>query len=490
MINIVNIILCFIFLLYNLKLFQQSSYFISRNYLNYYYKNYKFLFIYIIILIINIIFKIYILKLFLFIFLTILLIYIINKKRILKINFTKRLIRLLIVSTILLLISNYILNTYSLLIINIIIYASNLLLFPLERFIYNKYKQKLKMELKRFNGVKIVITGSYAKTTTKHMLKDLLSYKYNVFYTEKSYNTPMGLAKSIIGNLNNLYDICILEFGACKKNDIKELMELDSYDLAILTGISNQHLDTFKTLNNIINEKMNIIELLDSKGIGIINCNCQLINDYNIKNNCKVIKYYNNDKEKIYYKNVNTSNNSLNFDLYYHNKKYPINLGLMGTYNIENYILCVYTSLLLDLKIEEIIDQTKYIKPVENRINFKIINDKLSVINNGYNSNIVGSLENIKSLNNFKNCFKIIITPGLVNLGKENNKSNLLMIDKINEICDLCIIVNKKNKKIFIDNLTIKYLYFDNFIKGYHYILDNIKENTILLIENDLTDKY
>ena len=266
-------------------------------------------------------------------------IYLIFKQR-KKLVFTKRVIRLLIIIYLLIIILFkyyfYIIPFFYLLII-----ISYIINYPYEKIIYNYYKKKTIKRIKEFKGIKIVITGSYGKTSTKYYLYQTLKNRYNVFYTPNSYNTPMGISKCVLDKkygLNNIYDVAIFEFGATKKNDIKELVDMMDYDYSIVTSVGYQHLETFKNINNIIKEKLEV----SKKGICLINIDNIYLNKY--KKNHKFISYSLKEKSNIYL------NNNI---VYFNNKElFKIEINLKGENNKLNILSCIGICLLLNLDKE------------------------------------------------------------------------------------------------------------------------------------------
>ena len=118
---------------------------------------------------------------------------------------------------------------------------------------HNKtFVKKAKKKLASSQIKVIGITGSYGKTSTKKILADILSEKFKVLSTPRSHNTPMGLALSLNNNDLNSYDIFIAEMGARHVGDIAELCEMCPPDLAVITGICPQHLESFGTVGNCI----------------------------------------------------------------------------------------------------------------------------------------------------------------------------------------------------------------------------------------------
>ena len=115
--------------------------------------------------------------------------------------------------------------------------------------------------------IKIGITGSYGKTSTKFVLKTLLEEKYNVLATPSSFNTPMGVTRIVREQLRPEHQIFIGEMGARHVGDIKEMCELVHPSIGILTSIGPQHLETFGSIENVANTKNELVESLPADGI-------------------------------------------------------------------------------------------------------------------------------------------------------------------------------------------------------------------------------
>ena len=191
-------------------------------------------------------------------------------------KYTHRMYRLVIVCFILFFISTFLLMILSYQYTNVFRFAiialtpilvpfmiplCHLILYPIETLIQNKF---LKMSIKKLDTmpslIKIGITGSYAKTSTKEILKTILEQKYKVCYTPNSYNTPMGISKTINRYLKDDDEVLICEMGATHKMDIAKLVKLVDPSITLLTGIANQHILTFKSLENVIETKYEIIK--------------------------------------------------------------------------------------------------------------------------------------------------------------------------------------------------------------------------------------
>ena len=141
------------------------------------------------------------------------------------------------------------------------------ILKPLENSISKGYLRKCKKTLKKYPDlIKIGVTGSSGKTSVKNILHAMLSKKYNTVSTPKSYNTPLGVTKCVLSEVNSKTEIFIAEMGARKKGDIWELCKLVEPDIGIITAIVPQHMETFKTLDNLIKTKFEMHKYLTESG--------------------------------------------------------------------------------------------------------------------------------------------------------------------------------------------------------------------------------
>jgi len=172
-----------------------------------------------------------------------------------------------------------------------------------EKILFNGFKKSAKQKLmKNKNLIVIAITGSYGKTSIKNYLFQILSNRYNCYMTPRSVNTIGGIIKDINEDLPLDADIYIVEAGARLRGDINEIATLVNPHYSIIGKIGEQHIEYFKTLENIRNTKM---ELLNSN---------RLKNAYvHVSANVKP-----DDKTKVYgkeLKNVKSTLDGLSFDV-------------------------------------------------------------------------------------------------------------------------------------------------------------------------------
>ncbi len=403
-----------------------------------------------------------------------------------KLVITKRLVRYITMYSVL---SLYLFiqgHFHLLLLVFIVTHAIS---YPIEKSIYIYFKTKAKKVLENYNGKIIAITGSYGKTTTKYYLKQILSQKHSVLMSDKSYNTPMGLCRVINTKLNDGYEYFIAEFGAAKKGDIEELMKMVKPDIGILLNIGVQHLETFKTKENIKIEKSKILNMLEDGNIGIYSS--EYITENEITSNIKKINVASPKGYQIFNVKYNYQNTS--FDVHYKNELIlDVTTNLFGINNAKNLYMAITTAHTLGISVDEI---KKVISTMRNYDSRGIITkvDNITVIDNSFNSNPEGAFNNINSLNNIS-CKKIIITPGFVELGELSLQSHKVFAKLIRDTFDDCILIDNKEiapMKSHFDYYRYKYEVVNNFKQGFELAKSLYKaEEVIILIENDIPDIF
>lgn len=420
------------------------------------------------------------------------------KSKIVKYKYTKRIIRLNIFTFIVcficcLIFRNNFQKVFLIfgLLMPFISLISLVALLPIERLINLYFKKKAYDKLTRCSPIIIAITGSYGKTSTKNILYEMLKKKYIVYKTEKSYNTVNGIAKSINNNLNITSEIAIFEVGISHVGDMKKIMGLVKPDYVIITDIGPQHLKTMKTIENIVNEKMSILNYLKDNGVAIINSDSKYIQSYVIKQNINKIKVGIGKWADYRAKNISYNENGLNFSIESNKEKLNVKTKLLGRHNIYNIMFSTVVSLELGLSKTQIEEVITSLKPINNRLEVKIEGD-LTILNDGYNSNEVGFMNALEVLSFYKK-YRILITPGIVEGGESAEEINSKVAIYSMDVCDevyLCDSVSTDYfVKIYKERGFEKYKIMNNFKEAFDIVL-NMNKERVVLIENDITDIY
>ena len=377
-----------------------------------------------------------------------------------------------------------------------LIYPMAIITYPIESLIKRHYINQAKLILYSMNDlIKIGITGSYGKTSTKNIINDVISKDFFTLITPSSFNTPMGITKTIKEQLKPIHQVFLCEMGADKLEEISDLMEFVKPKFGIVTSIGPQHLATFKKMENIVYEKMREIELLPKDGVGFINVDNEYINNYHIKNKCKIVRVgiKNTDADYVA-KNIKCSNKGTSFTVKIKNRNYKFTTCLLGEHNVTNVLFAIAVAIELGIPVKNIAKNVKDIKQVEHRLEVKKING-FTIIDDAFNSNPVGSKMAVDVLKMMKGK-RIIVTPGMIDLGDKQDDINYLFGKYLYKKADYVYLIGEKQTKQIYKGISDSGFDMKNV-----FVFANVKDalNTIfstysikdtILLENDLPDAF
>ncbi len=330
------------------------------------------------------------------------------------------------------------------------------LAIPLEKLIYELYfRDARKKLLSNDRLIRVGITGSYGKTSTKFILREMLSQKYNVLATPDSYNTPMGITGIIRSRLTPAHQVFIAEMGARHPRDIRELCRLVHPSIGVLTSVGPQHLDTFKTLDTIRNTKYDLIRALPQDGLAVFANDDQIVSEL----------YESTDKPKLlagkensdaWATDISVDGRGSSFILHLKGQE-PISCTtpLLGKHNIANIVLSASLASKLGVTARQIQMAVSQLKPVEHRLKIVSNADGITVIDDAFNTNPVSSKSALDVLRMFPPK-RIIITPGMVELGTEEAKYNREFGEYMADCVDIAFLVGKKHTEPIREGLLAK----------------------------------
>ena len=368
---------------------------------------------------------------------------------------------------------------------------------PIEGYIRYGFCRKAKTKLKEIPGLKVIgVTGSYGKTSTKYAVSTILSQKYNTLMTPESFNTTMGVVRTINEKLSPMHHLFVCEMGAKYVGDIKEITDIVAPKYGVLTAIGPQHLDTFKSLENVSKAKLELVGALP-KDTGIAFVNWEDENIRKVKFDKTIVKYGLSEDADYYATNIETGERGSTFDVVIPGKE-PIKIKtkLLGKLNILNVVSAVAVADKLGLSPEEIKVGAKYLKAVPHRLELRQNPNGCIIIDDAYNSNIKGATMALEVLKSFENRKRILITPGIVDLGDKANEINKELGKKAAESSDFIILVGAKQAiPIFEGIQEMKYpkqnVYIANNLEDALMKMNQIIDsNSVVLLENDLPDNY
>ena len=374
---------------------------------------------------------------------------------------------------------------------------SGLLAWPIEKGISELYfRDAQKILRNRKDLIRSGITGSWGKTSVKFILGTILEEKYHTLVTPASFNTPMGVTKVIRSKLEPGHRVFVAEMGARHVGDIREMCRLVHPEIGILTSVGPQHLDTFKTLERVIKTKYELIDALPADGQSFFADDGDICRGlYEKTRKDKTIAGLDPAYDDVWAENISYTPEGSSFDLCTKDERKRCRSRLLGELNIRNILLCASVAFRLGLTAEQIAHGIEKISPIEHRLQLISNPGGMSVIDDAFNSNIKGAKQAFQALKAFPGN-RIVITPGMVELGEKEYEMNREFGEAMAGCCDTAILVGKKRSEAIAEGLRT-----GGFAESGLHVVSSLDEATVLLrqivrpgdtvlFENDLPDNY
>ncbi len=374
---------------------------------------------------------------------------------------------------------------------------AGLLAWPVEKLISELYFRDAQRILKsRPDLIRIGITGSWGKTSVKYILGTMLEEKYHTLITPASYNTPMGVTRVIRTQLEPGHRVFVAEMGARHVGDIKEMCRLVHPVMGLLTSVGPQHLDTFKTVERIRKTKYELIQALPKDGTAFFADDGGICRElYEKTKKEKWIAGLDAGQEDVWAEEIRVTPEGSRFLLCTKDFRVECETALLGELNIRNILLCAAVCLKLGLTSRQIVHGIGKLVPVEHRLQLLPNPGGIAVIDDAFNSNIRGAEQALKVLREFPPR-RIVVTPGMVELGEQEEDLNRQLGRIMGESCDVAIPVGKKRSEAIVAGLREAGFPEENIHTAASleearvWIAANAAAGDTILFENDLPDNY
>lgn len=383
----------------------------------------------------------------------------------------------------------------------LILLASNVILAPVEKHINRKFYNEAAAILASMPSLKVIgITGSYGKTSTKHYLHRILSEHFSTTMTPGSFNTTLGVIRTIREHLRPYDEVFIVEMGAKQPGDIKEIAELVHPRAAIITAVGEQHLETFKTIGNVQKTKFELVDALPADGFAVLNNDFPYVANRKV-GNVEALRYAVSHPAKADFRatDIRYSSHGTTFRIEGKSLAEPLELqtALVGECNVSNLVGAVIVALRLGVPADKIRYAVSQIEQVEHRLSIRRIPGGMTIIDDAFNSNPEGSRMAMEVLGMMKDEGKrIVITPGMIELGERQREANRQFGEYIAANADVAIIVGEYNRDAILEGISRKKMPGDNvyatdtFAEAQALLLRIGRPGDIVLYENDLPDTF
>ena len=377
-------------------------------------------------------------------------------------------------------------------------FAAVWLLKPVDKAINRKFYNRAAGLLQSMPDLKIVgITGSYGKTSTKHYLHRILSECYQTAMTPGSFNTTLGVIRTIREHLKPYDKVFIVEMGAKQPGDIKEICELVHPSIGIITAVGEQHLESFGSIENVQKTKFELADSLPADGLAVINNDFEKIADRKV-NNTPCVRYAVSATVDASWtaENVEYSERGTSFIAKGEGLEIPLATKLVGECNISNLLACVAVAVHLGVPVDKIRYAVSRIEQVEHRLNLKRTPAGITIIDDAFNSNPMGSAMALDVISRMTGGKRIVITPGMIELGERTEELNRRFGEKMASCADIAIVVGKYNREAIVAGLKDggmpdgSVMLADTFAHAQQLLQGIVSFGDTVLYENDLPDTF
>jgi UDP-N-acetylmuramoyl-tripeptide--D-alanyl-D-alanine ligase len=379
--------------------------------------------------------------------------------------------------------------------------AANLLLAPVQSSINRMYRIRARRKLVRYGPRVVGITGSYGKTSTKYFTEALLESRFRVLKTRASFNTLLGVCRAINEELGPEHEVLIVEMGAYRRGEIREMAELVRPQIGVLTAIGPQHLERFGSIETIEKAKFELLAALPAGGIAVVNNDDprvrRLADGLRGPDVCRYgIDYAAGDLD-LQADSIEHGPDGLTFNLIDRDgKRVTVKTRLIGRHNVSNILAAAGVARAVGVGLREIAGAIGRLQPVPHRLETHTGADGVTIIDDAYNSNPVGAANALDALNEFQTGRKILVTPGMVELGVEQDARNEEFGAKAAAVCDFVILVGRNQTEPIRRGLAGAGFAPDritsvrNLNDGLEAMKGIVRAGDVVLFENDLPDLY
>ena len=369
-----------------------------------------------------------------------------------------------------------------------------IILWPLDCLLKQILVFRARHKINAMPALKVIgIAGSYGKTTMKEILFGVLSTKLNVAAAPESVNTPVGIARWVLKNINPSVEVAVVEMGEHYKGDVEEICAIAKPDIAVVTGINEAHLERMKSLENTIGAIFEIVSAAKPGALVVLNAD-----DENVAGNFK--KYIWPDHRVERYKTEDLKNRIFNTQTLQWEAEVEnfgqIKTNLLGGYALGDISAAIKIAKSVGINDEEIKKGVEKIQPVEHRLQPIRSAGDILVIDDAYNGNSTGVTEAVKTLARFSDRRKIYITPGLVETGSRAAEVHRQIGRELASGTDLVILIKNSVTPFIAEGLKAagyqegKIMWFAT-AQAAHADLKNIlKPGDVVLFQNDWGDQY
>ncbi len=348
---------------------------------------------------------------------------------------------------------------------------------------------RLKLRFFQLRGLTVVaIAGSYAKTSTKYIMQHVFSSLMPTVMTPENINTPYGIARVILSELKSSHRLFLAELGEYYPGDIAHLTKFLNPNYKVLTPVGFAHLERFRTqkrlekgLLELITTGRQVLTFVDEQ-------NESLFTKHQISG--LVTLYGERNIDDV---SVTRAGTEFNVQL---PETTRVFIPLLGIHNAINTLPSFLLTSQLGIETKIIVGKLRTLPHIPHRLEPTLLEHNIFLLDNGYNSNPGSAKESLQVLGKIEGSQKIVITPGFVEMGEDQESANMALGEQLASVCDFVGIVTGANEAALMAGLTKSKFKSNHIVTGTSEmeimgkLQPHIKPNAVILFENSLTEVY
>ncbi len=370
---------------------------------------------------------------------------------------------------------------------------------PVETALQNGFKREARRRLEARPDLRIVgITGSYGKTSVKFIVAEILSQRFHVLATPGSFNTPMGICLVVNTRLRPEHRVLVLEYGMRHPGDIRELCAIATPDVAVVTSVGVAHLETMGSVENIAREKGELVACARENAPVVLNVDDPRVAAMAEHAGGRVWRVSAEGRAgaDLIARDVRYGPEGATFVVRDETgNEATIRTRLLGKHNVLNILLGLAVGRALGLRLRQMAHAVARIEPVPHRLQLRR-DGPVTIIDDAFNSNPVGARNAVEILGSFETGRRIIVTPGMIELGERQWAENRAFGEHIARHADLAVLVGERQTRPIREGLRAAGFPDDrvkvvaSLFEAHDYLKPLLRPGDVVLYENDLPDQY
>jgi UDP-N-acetylmuramoyl-tripeptide--D-alanyl-D-alanine ligase len=378
---------------------------------------------------------------------------------------------------------------------------ANVALRPYQQLENRRYIRSARRKLEEIRPLVIGISGSFGKTTTKGCVAAALDVSGPTYPTPASYNSLLGVVRAINEGLEPRHETFVAELGSYRIGDIAELCELVEPTIGILTSLGPAHLERFGSMDAIEQAEGEVADALPADGLFLTRADderCRRVARDRARCRTLLFSPVPHPEADVWAEHIAVASGGTDFEIRWRDDPEPLAVRsrLLGEPNVANLLAAAAVARDRGSTPAQIARALKRVAPPKHRLE-PIVNQAagIVVIDDSYNSNPIGAAAALSVLAAHEAGRRILVTPGMVELGPQEAEENRRLGELAAAVCDVCLLAGPLAKHIRSGLLDAGFPEEQVIVArdgpAAHAELAGLsRRGDVILFENDLPDVY